>query len=162
MTDVDDTTRPRISDTPLSVDALLTGTDRPDCGALAVFSGEVRDHHGGREVLRLSYTAHEAIADRMIREIEAEVAAKHEVPVVRVTHRVGDLAIGESAIVAVVRSAHRAEAFAALIEVVDAVKHRVPIWKEEWYADGTSEFVEGCSIAEDGGADHDHEARPTR
>ena len=69
MTDVDDTTRPRISDTPLSVDALLTGTDRPDCGALAVFSGEVRDHHGGREVLRLSYTAHEAIADRMIREI---------------------------------------------------------------------------------------------
>ena len=69
---------------------------------------------------------------------------------------------GESAIVAVVRSAHRAEAFAALIEVVDAVKHRVPIWKEEWYADGTSEFVEGCSIAEDGGADHDHEAQPTR
>ena len=163
-----DDARPRIQDTPLSVDALLAGTERPDCGALAVFSGEVRDHHAGRDVLRLSYTAHEAIADRMIREIEVEVAAKHDVPVVRCTHRVGDLAIGESAIVAVVRSAHRAEAFAALIDVVDAVKHRVPIWKEEWYADGTSEFVAGCSIAEDGGAnpataraDDDHEAQRT-
>ncbi len=151
----DDAARPRISGAPLSVDALLAGTERSDCGALATFSGEVRDHHAGKAVLRLSYTAHEPIADRMIREIEAEVAAKHDVPVVRVVHRVGDLAIGESAIVAVVRGAHRAEAFAALVEVVDVVKHRVPIWKEEWYADGTSEFVEGCSIAEDVDT-HDH------
>ena len=143
----DDAARPRISGAPLSVDALLAGTERSDCGALATFSGEVRDHHAGKA----AYSAGLRSASR----IEAEVAAKHDVPVVRVVHRVGDLAIGESAIVAVVRGAHRAEAFAALVEVVDVVKHRVPIWKEEWYADGTSEFVEGCSIAEDVDT-HDH------
>ncbi|HKY91541.1 MAG TPA: molybdenum cofactor biosynthesis protein MoaE, partial [Nevskiaceae bacterium] len=72
--------------------------------------------------------------------------------VCRVQHRVGRLAIGDTAIVAVVRSAHRAEAFAALRHAVDATKHRAPIWKEEFYPDGTSTFVSGCCIAPDGEA----------
>lgn len=144
-----DINQPRIQDTPLSLDTLLTGSERDDCGALAVFAGTVRNHHEGKPVAHLVYTAHAALADKMIRGIEQEIAAKHSVPVCHVVHRIGALNIGESAIVAVVRAPHRAEAFAALRAVVDAVKHRVPIWKEEFYTDGSSAFVTGCCIAED-------------
>jgi molybdopterin synthase catalytic subunit len=144
----------RIQDTPLSLDALLAATERDDCGACAMFSGTVRDHHAGRGVLRLSYSAHVAIGDRMIREIEAETLRKFNVPVCRIVHRVGPLAIGDSAIVAVVRSAHRTEAFQALQWAVHEVKHRVPIWKEEFYTDGDSDFVAGTSIAEPEDTDH--------
>ena len=69
-------------------------------------------------------------------------------PECRVVHRLGHLNVGDAAIVAVVRAGHRAEAFDAVRAVVDAVKHRVPIWKEEFFTDGTSAFVEGCSLVE--------------
>lgn len=137
----------------LDPDELVDTTRRPDCGALATFVGVVRDNHGGRAVASLEYTAHERIAERTIREIEQEVLDEYGVAECCVVHRIGHLGIGDAAIVAVVRSGHRAEAFAALAEVVDRVKHRAPIWKEEHYVDGTSEFVQGCSIAPSG-ADH--------
>lgn len=147
---------PRIQDTPLSLDAMLAGNAREDCGALAIFSGTVRNHHDSKPVTHLIYTAHASLADKMIRGIEQEMRDKHGVPVCQVVHRIGSLGIGESAIIAVVRAPHRAEAFAALKAVVDAVKHRVPIWKEEFYADGTSAFVTGCCIAEDAEEPHVH------
>ncbi len=138
---------PRIQQTELDPVGLIAATQRPDCGALATFVGVVRDNHDGRAVVSLEYTAHERIAEHTIREIEQEVLAEFGVAECRVVHRVGKLAIGDAAIVAVVRSGHRAEAFAAVAEVVDRVKHRAPIWKEEHYTDGTSAFVQGCSIA---------------
>lgn len=146
---------PRIQSAPLSLDALLAES-RDDCGALAVFAGTVRDHHQGKPVLRLAYTAHEALANKMIRAIEDEIRVRFDVPLCRAVHRVGELGIGESAILAMVRAPHRAEAFAALRALVDAVKHRVPIWKEEFYADGSRAFVEGCCIAGDAEQAHDH------
>ena len=153
MTDFDFS---RIQAQPLSLDALIADS-RDDCGALAIFAGTVRSHHEQRPVTHLVYTAHASLGDKMIRGIEQEVREKHGVPVCRVVHRIGRLGIGEVAIYAVVRAPHRAEAFAALRAVVDAVKHRVPIWKEEFYADGTSAFVTGCCIAEDAEAhEHDH------
>lgn len=136
----------RIQGEALSIDGLVEMTRRPDCGALATFTGVVRDHHDGKPVLRLVYTAHESIADRMIREIEAEAIARFGVAECVVVHRVGDLGIGDPAIVAVVRAGHRGEAFDAVRYVVDNVKRRVPIWKEEFYADGSSAYVEGCSL----------------
>lgn len=140
-------TAARVQSTPLSLDLLLADTERPDCGALAVFCGTVRNHHQGRAVTGLEYTSHVPLAERIIAEIEQETRAKFDVPVCRVQHRVGRLDIGGIAIVAVVRSGHRAEAFAALRYAVDSTKHRAPIWKEEFYPDGTSEFVQGCCIA---------------
>ena len=136
----------RIQATPLSLDALLTGSERPDCGALAIFAGTVRDHHDGRAVQSLRYSSYPRVADPLIRAIEQEIAARFGVPVCRAVHRVGALAIGETAIVAIARGAHRAETFAALRALVEAVKHRVPIWKEEFYADGSSAFVNGCAL----------------
>lgn len=146
---------PRMRTAALSLDALLAET-RDDCGALALFAGTVRDHHQGKSVLRLAYTAHMALAEKTIRGIEREVCERHGVPLCRAVHRVGELGIGEIAILAMARAPHRAEAFAALRALVDAVKHRAPIWKEEFYADGSRAFVEGCCIADTG---HGHSGR---
>lgn len=147
----------RMQTRALSLDRMLADTERPDCGALAVFAGTVRNHHQGRAVTGLEYTAHVPLCERIIAEIEAETCARFHVPVCRVQHRIGRLGIGETAIVAVVRSGHRAEAFAALRHAVDATKHRAPIWKEEFYPDGSSEFVQGCCIAS-GHENHDADA----
>lgn len=136
----------RIQSQPLSLDALLAGSARSDCGALAIFAGTVRDHHQGRAVVSLSYSAYAKLAEKLIREIEQEIAERHGVAVCRVVHRVGELAIGDTAILALARGAHRAETFAALRALVEAVKQRAPIWKEEFYADGSSAFVAGCAL----------------
>jgi len=137
-----------IQESPLSMDALIADSARPDCGALAVFAGTVRNHHELRPVLSLTYTSHVPLAERMIRDIETRICAEFAVPYCRVVHRIGSLQVGDVAIVVVVRAPHRAEAFAALRAAVDATKHTVPIWKEEFYADGTSEFVTGCCIGD--------------
>ena len=137
---------PRIQSAPLSLDALLNGSERADCGALAIFAGTVRDHHEGRAVRALTYSSYARVAEKLIREIEAEIAARFKVPVCLAVHRVGALAIGETAILALARGHHRAETFAAMQALVEAVKHRVPIWKEEFYTDGSSAFVNGCTL----------------
>ena len=136
--------------TPLAVEPMLELHAHPECGGLALFVGTVRDHHEGRQVWRLRYTAYEPVAARVIREVEATTKERFGVPYVRIAHRLGDLIIGDVAIVCVVRAPHRAEAFEACRYAVDAVKHGAPIWKEEFYADGSSAFVEGCCIRDDG------------
>lgn len=140
---------PRVQSRPLQLDALLAEGQFPDCGGMAVFGGAVRNHHEGKGVTHLIYTVYGPLAEKQIREIEQAVAAKHGAAYVRVMHRVGELTIGETAIYAVARAGHRAEAFAACREAVDRVKHEVPIWKEEFYSDGSSAFVEGCCIRQD-------------
>ena len=141
----------RLSEGPLDLDRLLAGSEDARAGALVVFGGTVRNHHDGRAVTHLSYSAYAPLAEKLIRGIEAETVAQFGVHHCRVVHRTGSLGIGEYAIYAVVRAAHRKEAFAAARYAVDRVKHEVPIWKEESYADGGSAFVQGCCIA------HDHE-----
>ncbi|MFT4047635.1 MAG: molybdenum cofactor biosynthesis protein MoaE [Solimonas sp.] len=149
----------RIQDQPLQLAPLLAEGLYPQCGGLALFAGTVRDHHDEKRVLSLAYTAYAPLAEKQIREIEQAVAAKHGVSYLRVVHRVGPLSIGEVAIYCVARAPHRAEAFAACKEAVDRTKHEVPIWKEEFYADGTSAFVEGCCIRPDAEYDDAHAHR---
>nr|WP_255494640.1 molybdenum cofactor biosynthesis protein MoaE [Luteibacter sp. Sphag1AF] len=134
---------------PIAVEPLLALDAYPDCGGLAMFVGTVRDHHEGRSVDRLVYTAHAPMAAKIIREVEAQTREQFGVAYCRVRHRLGELRIGDIAIVCVVRAAHRAEAFEACRHAVDAVKHGAPIWKEEFYTDGSSAFVEGCCIRDD-------------
>lgn len=121
----------------------------PACGGTAVFIGSVRNHHQGRDVTGLQYTAYAPVAEKMIRAIEQEICEKYAVAYVRVVHRVGRLDIGATAIIAVAYAAHRREAFAACEEAVERVKHEVPVWKEEFYSDGSSQFVTGCCIRKD-------------
>lgn len=138
-----------LSHEPVAVEPLLELDAHPECGGLALFVGTVRDHHEGRSVRHLNYTAHEPLAAKVIREVEHAARERYGVPYVRIVHRLGDLAIGDIAIVCVVRAPHRAEAFEACRYAVDAVKHGAPIWKEEFYTDGSSAFVEGCCIRDD-------------
>jgi molybdopterin synthase catalytic subunit len=146
-----------LSEQALQLEPLLAWDRFPECGGLAVFGGTVRNHHEGRAVLRLRYSAYAPLAERLMREIEAETRERFDLPWCRVVHRIGMLEIGDVAIYCVTRAAHRAEAFAGCRHAVDAVKHRVPVWKEEFYADGSSRFVDGCCIAPDvAGAAHSH------
>lgn len=140
---------PHLSETALQLESLLGSADHPDCGGLAIFAGTVRDHHQGRGVLRLRYSAYAPLAERLMGEIEAQARQRFGAPHCRVAHRLGTLEIGEVAVYCVARAPHRAEAFAACRHLIDEVKRAVPIWKEEFYADGTSAFVAGCSIRPD-------------
>ena len=121
----------------------------PECGGIGVFIGTVRNHHAGKAVQALKYTAYAPVAEKMIRQIEQDIQQKYGVSYVRVVHRVGALGIGETAIIAIAYAAHRREAFQACEEAVERVKHEVPVWKEEFYCDGTSQYVEGCCIRQD-------------
>ncbi|MBF6101810.1 molybdenum cofactor biosynthesis protein MoaE [Nocardia cyriacigeorgica] len=131
-----------ISDRPLDpavVDAAVAG---PEHGAVVVFTGVVRNHDGGQAVSALEYSAHPD-AQRFLRRCCAEQAESTGLPVAAV-HRVGSLTIGDLAIVVAVAAPHRAEAFTACAELVDRIKHEVPIWKRQLFADGLSEWVNAC------------------
>ena len=108
-------------------------------GALVTFRGIIRDHDGGRGVERLDYSAHPD-AEQFLRSVCESVAERTGLAVAAV-HRIGTLAIGDVALVAAVASPHRAEAFAACSELVDAIKTGVPIWKRQHTTDGTTEWV---------------------
>ncbi|MEV6427337.1 molybdenum cofactor biosynthesis protein MoaE [Nocardia sp. NPDC051463] len=131
-----------ISDQPLNpaeVEAAVTG---PEHGAVVVFTGKVRNHDGGQAVSALEYSAHPE-AERFLRNCCTELAASSGLPVAAV-HRIGALSVGDLAIVVAVAAPHRAEAFTACAELVDRIKHEVPIWKRQLFADGLSEWVNAC------------------
>jgi molybdopterin synthase catalytic subunit len=109
-------------------------------GAVVSFSGDVRDHDHGRDVAHLEYEGHPTAA-AVVAEVAREVAERHDVVAIAVLHRVGPLQVGDSALVAAVSSAHRAEAFRACADLVDEVKHRLPVWKHQVFTDGTDEWV---------------------
>ncbi|MFD1719985.1 molybdenum cofactor biosynthesis protein MoaE [Amnibacterium endophyticum] len=115
--------------------AVLTRAD----GALVTFRGVIRDHDSGRGVERLDYSAHPE-AERFLADVCAGLAERTGL-VVAAAHRIGRLEIGDVALVAAVAAPHRAEAFAACGELVDAIKAGVPIWKRQHTADGATEWV---------------------
>ena len=128
-----------LSDHPLDpavVDAAVPG---PEHGAVVEFTGVVRNHDGGQSVSDLEYQSHPD-AERFLRTVCEEVAASTGLPVAAI-HRVGSLTVGDLAVVAAVAAPHRAEAFAACAELVERIKHEVPIWKRQNFADGASEWV---------------------
>ncbi|MDQ1656639.1 MAG: molybdopterin synthase catalytic subunit [Cryptosporangiaceae bacterium] len=110
-------------------------------GAVVSFAGNVRDHDHGKRVTELEYSAHPS-ASAVLAEIAAVYAAKEHVEAVAVSHRVGPLAIGETALACAVSAAHRQTAFTVCAQLVDEVKARVPIWKRQVFADGSSEWVD--------------------
>ncbi|HEY9312698.1 molybdenum cofactor biosynthesis protein MoaE [Williamsia sp.] len=110
-------------------------------GAIVSFVGAVRNHDGGRNVAALNYSAHPTAAD-VVASVVADVAAAAEgVRAVAVSHRVGNLAIGDAALVVAVAADHRQAAFATCALLVDEVKARLPVWKHQIFADGTDEWV---------------------
>ncbi len=132
-----------IRDQPLSVDECLAAVRRPAAGGVVVFVGAVREEDGGRAVTELEYSAHPAALAELER-VAADVAAAYPEAVLAAVHRVGVLAVGDTAVVVAASCPHRAEAFAAARALIDELKHRVPIWKRQAYADGTVDWVGLC------------------
>jgi len=125
---------------PLSVDEVYAAITDPAAGGIAVFAGAVRDHDHGKSVTELSYSAHPSAADQL-REVVEKVAARFDVHAIAAVHRIGDLAIGDLAVVVGVSSAHRDTAFEACRVLIDDLKATVPIWKHQRFTSGDSEWV---------------------
>jgi molybdopterin synthase catalytic subunit len=124
----------------LSVDEVLKAVADPAAGGIVLFTGVVRNHDHGRDVRQLSYSAHPTAAEQL-RRVCAEVAGAHNVTAIAAVHRVGDLAIGDLAVVVAVSCPHRAEAFIACRALIDQLKETVPVWKHQLFGDGESEWV---------------------
>ena len=129
-----------LSAAPLELAELVARVEAPERGAVASFLGLVRDHHGGRAVHRLEYSAYAAMAEAECARIVSEAEARWPVRIA-LEHRIGALDIGDAAVAVAAAGAHREETFAACRFVIEEVKRRVPIWKKEFYADGTVEWV---------------------
>ena len=127
----------------LDLDELLAETEDPTCGGVVVFSGDIRNHNDGREVTGITFEAHEALASKAIEALEEEVLETFDVAQCRIQHRIGDIPVGESSVLIVVRAAHRAAAFDGCRHAIDELKERVSIWKKEHYAEGDSAYLEG-------------------
>jgi molybdopterin synthase catalytic subunit len=110
-------------------------------GAVVGFAGVIRDHDGGRQVIRLEYSAHPSAQDTLA-EMLAEVAREARgVRALAASHRIGTLSIGDAALVAAVAADHRAAAFETCAKLVDTIKARLPVWKHQFFADGSDEWV---------------------
>lgn len=136
---------PYLSDKPLEVVALLAASHHPACGAVVLFSGEVRDNSNGQTVEYLEYEVHESMANKMIAEIITEAKKKWPLNIAVAQHRSGKVAIGESAVVVITATPHRKEAYEANQYIINRIKHEVPIWKCEYFTDGTKEWGGNCN-----------------
>jgi molybdopterin synthase catalytic subunit len=129
-----------VRDEPLSVDEVFAAVSDPGAGGVALFVGTVREQDGGRGVARLGYSAHPGAMDEL-RAVAEQVVAAHPVRALAAVHRVGDLAVGDLAVVVGVACPHRGEAFVACRMLIDELKSRVPIWKHQVFDDGGDEWV---------------------
>ena len=129
-----------VREAPLSVDEVLAAVNHPSAGGTALFVGTVRDHDGGRPVDSLGYSAHPTVG-AALRDVAEAVAAKYPVLALAAVHRLGDLKIGDIAVVTAVACPHRGEAFDACRKLIDDLKATAPVWKHQVFADGTDEWV---------------------
>lgn len=135
-----------LSRAPLDAAALAAQVAGPDCGAVVLFFGTVRDRHQGRAVARLDYSGYEPMAGRVLARVAAEVGAAHGARVA-VAHRLGTLQPGETSVVIAAAAAHREAAYAASRSCLERLKREVPIWKREHYTDGTARWREEEPLA---------------
>jgi molybdopterin synthase catalytic subunit len=126
-----------IIDEPIDVGALISATQRPDCGAISTFVGTTRiDESGGASVEYLEYEAYRPMADRKLEEIGGEIEEHWDVREVSIVHRIGRVEPGEASVAIVVASPRRGEAFEASRYAIERIKQVVPIWKREVWSDG--------------------------
>lgn len=123
---------------PIDVAALRRAVAHHSCGAVLLFEGTTRDTFEGRPVVELAYEAYEAMALAALEAIRGEVHERWPGARCAIVHRLGEVAVGQTSVVVAVAAAHRAEAYEASRHAIEALKARVPVWKQERYADGAS------------------------
>ena len=129
-----------ISESPLNVEQALRVVSGPAVGGIALFVGTVRNSDHGADVVSLDYTQHPSALDVLTKCAE-QTADQHDVLAIAVEHRVGHLEVGDIAVVVAVGAVHRGEALAACAHLINTLKAEVPIWKEQHFASGDSEWV---------------------
>jgi molybdopterin synthase catalytic subunit len=125
-----------LSEQPLSLDAVVSEVAATGAGAIATFTGTVRDNARGRTVHHLEYEAYEGMAEQMMEQLAVALKARYDLVEVAIHHRVGRVEIGEPSVVIAVSGAHRQDALAACKEAIDTLKETVPLWKKEVYEGG--------------------------
>ena len=120
----------------IDAESLVAAAKQGEDGAVVVFDGIVRNNTRGRQTLHLDYEAYEEMAAKQMRELAAEARARFSIRHATIIHRLGRLMVGETSVLIIVASAHRAAAFEACRWLIDTLKKTVPIWKKETFADG--------------------------
>jgi molybdopterin synthase catalytic subunit len=133
----------RLTREPIDAAGLQDEARRPDCGAVVAFLGTSRNHHQGRDVLRLVYDAYEPMALEALGAIERGAVERHDIVSCTIVHRLGEVPMSEASVAVIVAAAHRGPAFDASRWAMDELKRTVPIWKKELFADGGEDWVEG-------------------
>ncbi|WP_425502909.1 molybdenum cofactor biosynthesis protein MoaE [Pseudomarimonas arenosa] len=147
-----------VSEAALDPAAALDFVSDGRFGGLNMFVGKVRSQNHGREVVGISYDIYQALALNVFRQLAAEVQTEFGPQLkLYVAHACGRLKVGDIAVVVAAGTPHRDEAFRACRALIEAVKHRAPIWKQEHFIDGDSAWSEGCSLC---GHEHDDPAKP--
>ena len=131
----------------IDVPALLAAAARPSCGAVNLFLGTTRDHHDGRQVVRLEYEAYEKMAVDMLTALEAAARERFGLAHCAIVHRLGEVPVTEASVAVVASAPHRAAAFDATRWVMDELKRRAPIWKKEHFAVGDPAWVKGHPLS---------------
>jgi molybdopterin synthase catalytic subunit len=143
---------PHITNTPINIPELFGQAHHAQTGAIVLFSGEVRAANKGKEVLWLEYEAYDSMAEEVIASILDEATKRWQLNFACCVHRVGKLDICDCAVVVITGSGHRDAAYKANRFIIDEVKRKAPIWKNEVFADGTNEWGQNdCHCA------HDHD-----
>ena len=134
----------KVTTDPLSIDEAYAAVRRRECGAVAFFVGVVRDHHDGKKVVSISYSAFREMAEKEFARIADEARSRWKVGEIYIAHRTGALAIGDASVVIAVSAPHRAEAFEATRFGIEELKRDVPIWKKEALTTGDADWVMGA------------------
>jgi molybdopterin synthase catalytic subunit len=134
--DVEDSATAALTREPIDAEETAAAIKQGEDGAVVVFDGIVRNNSRGRQTLYLDYEAYEEMAAKQMRELAAETRTRFGVRQVKIVHRLGRLMVGETSVLIVVASAHRAQAFEACRWLIDTLKKTVPIWKKETFVDG--------------------------
>ena len=134
--------RTALTDGPIDIASWERRVAALDCGAVLLFLGSVRNHHRGRSVESLTYTAYRSMAENQLEKIARELEAKAEKLRVGIVHRLGNVPVGEPSVVIAIASPHREAAYDASREALERLKREVPIWKREHYLDGESVWRE--------------------
>lgn len=126
----------KVTDRPIDIEEALLEVRDPSCGAVAMFEGDIRNHHKGNKVLGLEYEVFESLLRNVCHDISQEIKAQWPIHDLAIVQRIGRLEVGETGIVICVSSGHRREALQALEYAIEEFKKRAPVWKKEYIEGG--------------------------
>ena len=133
-----------ITEEPLNLIEINKLVQRNSAGAITNFIGTTRDTFEGKEVTKLEYECYTPMAYKELEKICTQARTKWDLKGIAVHHRIGEVPVGEASVIISTSSAHRADSLASCTYLIDTLKEVVPIWKKEWYSDGSSNWKQNC------------------